>query len=103
MFESLNDANAEVLLPSFVSGLCLFFKKLCPHCKNMEKVMEKVAIMDPSIRMALVDIEENPLLVQQFAISRAPTMLVLRNGTAVAIKVGLMNPRELHSLYTQTR
>ena len=41
MFTRLTDADHRETLANTESGVVIFFKKLCPHCKNMERVLEK--------------------------------------------------------------
>ena len=41
MIEIITEADYKDRLAATQNGVLLFFKKLCPHCKNMEKVLEK--------------------------------------------------------------
>ena len=101
MFEELNDASYPEAFERTDGGLCLFFKKLCPHCKNMGKVMEKFHAMQPDVDLLSIDIEENPAAAATCEALRAPTLVVIRQGRPVARKAGLMNPRELLAFYSQ--
>jgi thioredoxin 1 len=80
-------------------GLLLCHKKLCPHCKNMEKVMEKFSAKHPDVSLFLLDSEEEPEALAALGVERVPTVLVLKEGKVAAVKTGLMNPRELTALY----
>ncbi|MFR0873961.1 MAG: hypothetical protein ACLSHC_04495 [Bilophila wadsworthia] len=40
MIEIITEADYKDRLAATQNGVLLFFKKLCPHCKNMEKVLE---------------------------------------------------------------
>ena len=37
MIEIITEADYKDRLAATQNGVLLFFKKLCPHCKNMEK------------------------------------------------------------------
>jgi len=102
MFEQITDSNWQEEFNKTENGLCLFFKKLCPHCKNMEKVLEKVLMLDANIRILAIDVEENPSVVAAQGVERPPTILVIRNGVVKGKKVGLMNPKETLAFYKQS-
>ena len=88
-----------VLLPVFLIGVLLFFKKLCPHCKNMEKVLEKFGAAKPGIALYGIDIEENAAAAAALGAERPPTIFVIKGGEVKASKVGLMNPREMAAFF----
>ncbi len=83
------------------NSLILFHKKLCPHCKVMETVLEKVLAKDSSIAIATVDSEEEKELMQKFSIERIPTLVAFKQGEKKAVKAGVMNPKETIAFYTQ--
>lgn len=99
MFTPLDDASYEAALHDCEAGVALFHKKLCPHCKNMEKVLEKFSAQAPGVSLFSIDIEENPAAAQAFGAERAPTLLVIKNGSVTGRKAGLMNPRETLAFY----
>ena len=47
MIEIITEADYKDRLAATQNGVLLFFKKLCPHCKNMEKVLEKFGAAKP--------------------------------------------------------
>lgn len=84
-----------------LSDAILFFhKELCPHCKNMEKVLEKFSAKAPAVEIFTVNSEEHPELMEKFSFERVPTLVFIRGGNAVKVHSGLMNPRELKALYS---
>ncbi|MEG2173784.1 MAG: thioredoxin family protein [Desulfovibrionaceae bacterium] len=97
--EQLTDATYEARLAATEGGVLIFFKKLCPHCKNMEKVMEKFHVLVPQSTLLALDIEENPISAAALGVERPPTLLIIKGGKTCAQKVGLMNPKELVALY----
>lgn len=99
MFTQLTDANYKETFSTTAEGVCIFFKKLCPHCKNMEKVLEKFAARVEGVSLFAIDSEENPAAMQDCGAERAPTIVVIKNGAIVATKAGLMNPKEMIAFY----
>lgn len=101
MFTTLTDADSAAVLDGTSAGIVLFFKKLCPHCKNMEKVLQKFSGMEPDVALFQIDIEENPESAQRLQAERPPTLVIIRSGKAVDRKAGLMNPKELLAWYEE--
>ncbi len=80
------------------SGIVLFYKKICPHCKALKKVIEKVATTNPTLFVMQIDSENNPIAMAEFEIERVPTLLITRNGQVSHRKSGILNVRELTAL-----
>lgn len=97
MFTDLTTATLDAAFASTETGLCLCFKKLCPHCKNMEKVLEKYRALEPDVRFFRLDTEEQAEAAAALGAERAPTLIAISRGKPVAKKAGLMNPRELQA------
>ncbi len=93
----LTDADFKSTLAGN-SGILLFYKKICPHCKALKKVIEKVSANNPDLTVMQIDSEENPAAMADLEISRVPTLLVTRDGNIAARKSGLFNARELTAL-----
>ena len=99
-YSELNDTNFEEFIKETQGGLLLFYKKLCPHCLNMKKVIEKVANtqgLDTSIMF--IDSEQNSKSMGILNVELVPTILIIKQGKVKTKKTGLMNPRELTALY----
>lgn len=97
--EHLTDTDYQDRIAATQAGVLIFFKQLCPHCKNMEKVMDKFHALEPQVDLLGIDIEENLAAATALGAERPPTLCIIKNGTACAKKVGLMNPKELLALY----
>jgi len=99
MFEQLTDATYENRIAETAAGVCIFIKKLCPHCKNMMKVMEKFSALQPGVTLLSIDVEENKAAADALGAERAPTTLIIKGGSVVGKKAGLMNPKEMLAFY----
>lgn len=101
----MSDVNIELADSTFQDqidrmngGIVLFYKEVCPHCKALKKVLEKIKPTLP-VTIAQINSEKNPEAMEKFEISRVPTLLVIKEGKMVAKKPGLMNLRQLSALY----
>lgn len=95
----LNDIFFQEKIEATQAGVILFYKKLCPHCKNMEKVLAKFSIKAPDTAIMTIDSEACPKAMTIAKVERVPTLVIVKAGKIVARKVGLMNPKELLALY----
>ena len=91
--------HVENFFASISDAIVFFHKELCPHCKNMEKVLEKFSAKHPSVELYSVDSEAHPELLKKLSIERVPTLVFIRNGDVIKVHTGLMNPRELKAFY----
>ena len=99
MYQAITDIDFSATVQSADSSVVLFVKKLCPHCKNMLKMLEKFQKIVPGITVYTADIEECPESMAVLAVERAPTVCVVKGGKITAQKTGLMNPREMAAFY----
>lgn len=100
-FPSLTTADCGVWISGTQEGILLAHKKLCPHCRNMHKVLERVLTMKDSLRVALLDTEEEPEARAALNAERAPTLIFVKAGKVVKAQAGLMNPMELMQAFEQ--
>jgi thioredoxin 1 len=99
MFTLLTDTNYKQSIESTEAGLLICFKKLCPHCKNMEKVLEKFSKKNVDVSFFKLDSEENPEAMKELNAERIPTIVVIKKSKIAARKSGLMNPKEMTAFY----
>jgi thiol-disulfide isomerase/thioredoxin len=64
--------------PTFV----FFYAPWCHHCKRFKPVYEEVAQSAP-LRCAMIDCEEYPIMIDQYDLSRFPTMIAFKNGKKI--------------------
>ena len=91
-----NDYQARL---EHASGILLFYKKLCPNCKAMEKMLDKFFAANPEINYFRIDSEESPAAMKSLSVERVPTLCILKDGQILSKKVGLMNLREMTDFY----
>ncbi len=99
MFTGIQDVDFRSTIQNLEIGVIIFVKKLCPHCKNMLKVLEKFQNIIPGVPVYTVDSEECPESMATAGVERVPTICVIKSGIITAQKNGLMNPREMAAFY----
>ena len=93
----LTDADFSARMQE-TDGIILFYKKICPHCKALKKVIEKVVADNPDLTVMQVDSEANPNAMAELEIKRVPTLLLTGGGQILQRKAGLINARQLKTL-----
>jgi thioredoxin 1 len=103
MYTQLTTDNFRETIARTEQGIVLCSKKLCPHCKNMEKVIEKFSTQHQQAALFKLDSEEDPQAMADLGAERVPTILIIKKGAVAASKTGLMNPRELATLFDSAK
>jgi len=103
MYTQLTTDNVMETIARTEQGILLCSKKLCPHCKNMEKVIEKFRTQHQQAAFFKLDTEEDPQAAAGLGAERVPTILIIKKGAVAASKTGLMNPRELTALFDSAK
>lgn len=73
-----------------------FWAEWCAPCRMMAPFFEQAAAeLEPRIRFAKINTDENPALSQRYQISSIPTTAVFKGGREVARQPGAMNLPQL--------
>lgn len=98
--KEITDENYRLQMEG-ATGLVLFYKSACPHCKNLKMVIQKFVKKQGPLELFQINSEENQQAMTHFEVERVPTILVVKAGEVKARKAGLMNPREMAAFYRQ--
>lgn len=73
-----------------------FWASWCGPCQMMAPAYEAAAkILEPQVRLAKVNTEEQPGLAARFGITSIPTLIVFRGGREVARQPGALGPKDI--------
>jgi thioredoxin 1 len=93
---SVSDANFDQeVLKSSEPVVVDFFAEWCGPCKAMAPALEAVAAdMKGKVKVAKLDVDQNPSVTQQYAIQAMPTMMIFKGGKKVAERVGALTQKK---------
>src|SRR5574341_2383068 len=88
-----NSFDAQVL-KSDIPVLTDFWAEWCGPCKVIAPMLEQIAQeYDGRIKIAKIDVDENNQVAMRLGVQSIPTLILFKNGQAVARLVGSM-PKE---------
>ncbi len=70
-----------------------FWAAWCGPCRMLAPILEQLAEENPQIRIAKVNVDEQPKLGNKFNIMSIPTVMIFKDGKLVNTSVGL-RPKE---------
>jgi thioredoxin 1 len=90
------------VLNSDIIVLTDFWAEWCMPCKMMDPILEKLAEdYKEKVKVARINVEEEPELATQFNIISIPTFLVFKKGEVVDKKVGAVPRKVIDELLNQ--
>lgn len=89
---SKNNFRTEVL-QSEKPVLLDFWAPWCGPCRMVVPLVEEIAEERSDIKVAKINVDEEPELAAQFQIMSIPTLMVVKNGTVVNQAMGA-RPKE---------
>ena len=79
-----------------------FWAEWCGPCKLIAPILEEVAAeLGGKVKIAKLNIDENPQTPQKFNIRSIPTLLLFNQGSVAAQQVGAVSKAQLKSFLEQ--
>ena len=93
----LSDAGFERdVLDSAKPVLVDYWAEWCGPCKMIAPILEDIAEeYDGRVTIAKLNIDENPATPPKYGIRGIPTLMLFKNGTVEATKVGALSKSQL--------
>lgn len=99
MADLVRELNADTFAEAVGSAaptLVDFWAVWCAPCRMMAPVVEKLAEeYGGKLNVCKLNVDGVPDLAQKYNVSSIPTMMIFKNGEAVASKIGACAPAEL--------
>ncbi len=74
-FESVRQSDKPVLLD--------FYADWCGPCRMVAPLVEEIAREREDVLVGKINVDEEPMLADQFGVFSIPTLVVMRNGQVV--------------------
>lgn len=91
-----DDSFQEEVLQSSQPVLIDYWAEWCGPCKMIAPVLEEIADeYSGKLRVAKLNIDENPATPPKYGIRGIPTLMLFKNGNVEATKVGAVSKSQL--------
>ena len=79
-----------------------FWAEWCGPCKAIGPALEEISeVMGDKVKIAKLNIDENPSTPQTYNVRGIPTILIFKNGEVAAEKIGAMPKSALEQWVTE--
>lgn len=90
-----NDNFKTEVLQSEMSVLVDFYADWCGSCKMLAPIVDEIAQENDDIKVAKVNVDENPNIALDYKVMSIPTLVVIKGGKEVSRSVGVVDKKEI--------
>ena len=72
-----------------------FFAHCCGPCKMLAPIVDEIAQENDDIKVAKVNVDENPNIALDYKVMSIPTLVVIKGGKEVSRSVGVVDKKEI--------
>jgi thioredoxin 1 len=91
-----DDSFEQEVLQAGVPVLVDYWADWCGPCKMIAPVLDEIAAeYDGKLKIAKLNIDQNPATPPKFGIRGIPTLMLFKNGDVSATKVGALSKSQL--------
>jgi thioredoxin 1 len=92
---------SQQVLRSDVPVLVDFYADWCGPCRALTPTLDRIARETPNARVVKVNIDDSPQVAKRYGVKSIPTVMVFKNGEAVARHTGLADESSLLQMLDQ--
>ena len=92
---AVTDANFDQVINGDKPVLVDFWAEWCGPCKMIAPILDEVAEELDTVTIAKLNIDQNPDTPPKFGVRGIPTLLLFKNGSVAATKVGALSKTQL--------
>lgn len=102
--KNVTDASFQAdVLDAELPVLVDYWAEWCGPCKMIAPLLDQAAAdYQGRVTIAKVDVDNNPDTAAKFGVRGIPTLMLFKDGKAVATKVGALSKSQLHSFLDES-
>ncbi len=91
-----DDSFEQDVLKSDIPVLVDYWAEWCGPCKMIAPILDEVARdYEGRLQVGKLNVDENPATTAKYAVRGIPTLMLFKNGSMVASKVGALSKSQL--------